>query len=291
MRQVSRNLMAVATLVTSCAASAALPQAGFWSFDAELNGKPGRGIQIDRQGGETIIVTYYGYRSDGSATFYQASGKVQNENTFTGNLIEYKNGPALGGPVRSGEEARTVGPITLEFTSAAQGSVTLPGETKQSVSRYAFEDHRARLFNSFRATSTPGAVDSYIWATSYLRFSPLGESGVSVIEVAADGQSCTYEGMMERHGDGFSISGRRPCADTSNVQQTVFRFENLKVDENGILSGRFFSGPLFSSGYEMLEKKNWQILFGVCVKSGLATIPGNVGNRCEPTQLGIKAAE
>ncbi|RYF43895.1 MAG: hypothetical protein EOO27_43965, partial [Comamonadaceae bacterium] len=173
----TRNLVAVAALAASCAASAALPQPGFWSFDAELNGKPGRGIQIDRQGGETIIVTYYGYRSDGSATFYQASGKVQNETTFTGNLIEYKNGPALGGPITSGEEARTVGPISLEFSTASQGSVTLPGEIKQSMSRYAFQDIRGRLFNNFRVTSTRGAIDADLGVTSYLRFVQFDSTG------------------------------------------------------------------------------------------------------------------
>lgn len=78
---------AVFSALVSCLAApamAALPDSGMWTIDGELNGKPGRGIQIDRQSGLNVIVTYYGYRTDGSALFLQAAGQLKDEKIFEG---------------------------------------------------------------------------------------------------------------------------------------------------------------------------------------------------------------
>ena len=65
---------AAATLLvfSVCAVHAVpLPDSGLWGFDAEANGQPGRGFQIDQQQGSLMLFTYMGYRADGSPLFLQ----------------------------------------------------------------------------------------------------------------------------------------------------------------------------------------------------------------------------
>ena len=120
-KMLSSSVIALATIP----AVAALPQPGMWSIDAELNGKPGRGIQIDRQDGNVVIATYFGYRPDGSATFYQAVGNIEDGKTFSAPLIEYKNGNPLGthSSTQSGEISQNMGDIQMVFDSEATGQV------------------------------------------------------------------------------------------------------------------------------------------------------------------------
>lgn len=52
-------------------------QTGMWSFDDELNGRPGRSLQIENlPGSGALIVSYLGYRADGSSLFLQGSAPV-----------------------------------------------------------------------------------------------------------------------------------------------------------------------------------------------------------------------
>ncbi|CAM4010036.1 hypothetical protein [Paracidovorax anthurii] len=89
------------------------PEPGMWAFDGEMNGKPGRSLQIDMQNGRAMIVSYLGYRSDGSAVFLQASGlRAVDSSSFQGTLEEFRNGPAIGsgGTGSNGERAASTGP-------------------------------------------------------------------------------------------------------------------------------------------------------------------------------------
>ncbi|QNN58251.1 hypothetical protein H9K76_05210 [Diaphorobacter ruginosibacter] len=132
-----RCILSAAALTVSASAIAALPDPGLWAIDGEMNGKPGRGIQIDRQGGETVIASYFGYRADGTAVFYQAVGKITDGKTFNANLIEYKGGTVIGGSVEDATEAKTIGPIQAVFNTDSSGSVTLPGTKPQAFIRLA----------------------------------------------------------------------------------------------------------------------------------------------------------
>lgn len=61
--------LAALCLGYSGVASAFTPANGLWGINAELNGSPGRGFQIEVEN-ETVVLTYYGYRPDGSSAFF-----------------------------------------------------------------------------------------------------------------------------------------------------------------------------------------------------------------------------
>ncbi len=60
MTKFARAALAAMALAVGAPAFAILPQQGMWSIGSEVNGKPGRGIQLDRQGGDYLILTYFG---------------------------------------------------------------------------------------------------------------------------------------------------------------------------------------------------------------------------------------
>jgi phosphatidylethanolamine-binding protein (PEBP) family uncharacterized protein len=118
------------------AAWAIMPEAGEWVIDAELNGQPGRGFQIDVQD-QTILILFMGYRSDGAATWHLASGTASGD-TFTGSLDEYAGGTVFGGAEIPAHRVGSAGNVTLTWTDATHGRITLPGEAAKTVSRLRF---------------------------------------------------------------------------------------------------------------------------------------------------------
>ena len=267
-------------------AFAALPEAGYWSFDSELNGKPGRGLQIERQGGETVILSYYGYRPDGSATFYQASGKIAKQETFTADLVEYKNGPALGGPIRSGEVSQVVGSILVKFHTTSSATITLPGEPEQSISRFDYEDFRSRfegnefsvaLFgkDSFRGKSLPATM----------RFTIEGDT-MAAWFTTPTGENCLYSGSFTKSGVTFFSEGRLSACQTlfaSPNSESYLRFEELAVSDNGSLTGKFAVGDPEVGPLDEIK------IFGQCyykppvLTIGLKSVP------CTPGRLGLSS--
>jgi len=281
-----RACLAAAMFTMTAPAFAILPQQGMWSIGSEANGKPGRGIQIDQQGGQFLILTYIGYRADGSATFMQASGKIENGKNFTADLTEYRNGRALGGAAREGEVAYTAGKVTIQFQSPTSGTIKLPGEPAQSFSRYQYENHLARLNHRF---------------TAYFA-SPLGVGRTPAsITITADGNKfemreaygyesdapvCTYVGNLSPAGDAFSSRGTVQCTNPGpgTIKADSYRINELRVDTHGTLSGRIFT---------------WtedQLLPGATLPGGIRYLGGEcVTNipwfgspaRCYPQELGV----
>lgn len=278
MKKLARNFLATAFASAACIpAMAVLPDSGMWTIGDELDGKPGRGIQVDRQNGTTLIVTYFGYRVDGTSMFLQASGQLQNGKTFTADLIEYKNGRPLGGNPQSGEVAHVIGPVTIDFLSTTRGTVTLPGEAPQPVSRFQFEDHKARLFHGFRYA----AVDSFAaLSVGYISFKQDGD-GVVIREQTSVGEVCTYAGNLLRAGGGFRSEGNAVC-DGISAAVTGYRIEDLSVDSYGMLSGRMYRSAGETS-YSQVRS-----LTGVCSKPGAVFI---TPVRCRPEELGVSAAD
>ena len=71
-KSIRRAAVAGLVIFSACVAQAVpLPDSGLWGFDAEANGQPGRGFQIDQQQGSLMLFTYMGYRADGSPLFLQ----------------------------------------------------------------------------------------------------------------------------------------------------------------------------------------------------------------------------
>lgn len=115
----------------NASAWAFMPVIGLWNIEAEMNGQPGRGMMIEVRN-ESLFLTYFGYRSDGSSVKYNASGPLVNH-TFTGDLIEYQGGTVIGGAYKPASLGGTIGTVTLSFTSGTHGTLTLPGESPKAI--------------------------------------------------------------------------------------------------------------------------------------------------------------
>ncbi|QIL70295.1 hypothetical protein G7048_07970 [Diaphorobacter sp. HDW4B] len=272
-------LVALATGV-STTASAALPQSGLWAFDGESNGKPGRGFQIDRQDGNRIIVSYFGYRSDGSSMFLQAAGSIGDDGkTFSAELNEYKNGRAMGGDARTGELAQMMGTVLMEFDTSSTGAITLPSEAKRPISRIAFNEHRTRLNNDFNLTRV--VFDkAFSWTFQDSASFALNGDGLNFKIVRFSGtETCSFEGDLSASGDAFVSKGSYHCV---AMAPGYYRLEELKVDQFG-----FLSAMLHISTDANMSYFNSQKLFGTCIGPLGAVILGvpNQNPICTTTEL------
>ncbi len=107
----------------------------------------GRGMNVDHQN-DVMVVDFYGYNSDGSAQWHQASGKTSFDKntlkiTFSAPMLRYRNGQCLtcnysGAPVSDGDD----GTINITFLSPTQAEVTLPGGGKTIMTPYYFGINR-----------------------------------------------------------------------------------------------------------------------------------------------------
>ncbi|OBY82391.1 hypothetical protein [Delftia sp. JD2] len=264
----------------STPALAILPDSGMWSIGAELNGKPGRGIQIDRQGGSTLILTYFGYRADGSSLFLQAAGTLKDGKQFDGVLTEYRNGRALGGQARDGEFAQEAGPVRIVFDSSTTATITLPGEAPQRLQRFQFEDLRKRLNGKFVHSNS----------SEYANLSPgritiqAGENTLTMTEAPNNSSGgCQYTGDLKPAGDGFHSKGSARCVWGERINDFAYEAKHLKVDEFGNLSARLYLGSPQQPGVYNFR----QFITGICEHQGaifLAT------PRCYPDALQVDPA-
>ena len=233
MNPLTKAAAIAAAWLLSTGASAALPESGLWGVGEEMNGQPGRGVQIDRQGGETVIASYYGYREDGSATFYQAVGRIQDGKTLSADLVEYKNGPVLGGTVRNGEIARTIGPVIMEFETPSSGFITLPGESKKRFSPLVYEDLRGRLNNTFRAVRGNQLMGSNDPTLQNIQMQTQGDR--LKVTILNEKYGCTFEGPLVANGGSFSAQTEGGCTSAGIVTMSR-KFEDIRVSEDGALS-------------------------------------------------------
>lgn len=112
-----------------------LPVNGLWTIDSDPWG-PGRGIQIEVQR-DRLFTAIYGYEADGRASFHIAAGPFTG-GTFSGDLLGYRGGPAFGAEASPAIASGTAGRIRLTFSDSRHGTITLPGETPKSISKYNF---------------------------------------------------------------------------------------------------------------------------------------------------------
>lgn len=241
-------------LAATTAAFAADPLPGMWAFDGELTGQPGRGFQIDTQGSDVLIVSYFGYRADGSALFLQASGPRAADGSFEADLVEYRNGTVLGGAHQDGEQAQVVGRVQAVFDAPTAGSITLPGEQPRRVTRFQYVDNAPWFNQSFSADK----YGPYAWSTK-AQFTMAARDGVFTMAETetmnrTDGstysRTCQYEGSYTPAGTGLRSAGTVQCEGAS---ATSYRAEALELTRDGFFSGRIYVGnsdtPMTYQGY------------------------------------------
>lgn len=225
-------VMLVLPIMLAMPSYAAMPQSGLWGIDIERSGQTGRGIQIDRQDGKTIIASYYGYRSDGSSAFYMAVGKIEDGSTVTADLIEYKNGTALGGVIRIGEVEKNIGKVTFEFTTPSVGFVTLPGEIRKSFSPIVYEDKRVRLNNTFRVVSNQSlAYGSSTDEQQNYQFKISGED--IQIDMGSKFATCNFKGKLNTTGATLHTRAEGGCASGGGLTSDIKDFSDINISESG----------------------------------------------------------
>lgn len=278
---IARTLVTAAFVASiSLPALAVFPDPGMWAIGDEADGKPGRGIQLDRQGGKTLIFTYFGYREDGSATFMQASGQLTGGNTFAGELVEFKNGRALGGAARSGETAKVVGPIAVTFNSTTTGTITLPGESPQKFGRFQFENNLEGLQNRRFAAATAGPF-AYLNPAEVL-LDLQGNILRMELNWGQPQHTCTHTGDLTPAGKGFRSQGVVSCSYENSP--TRYRIEDLQVDEYGMLSARLYQG----SEETIVSQPQLVNITGVCQSKGAVFIGTSI---CRPAELGREGVD
>lgn len=292
MNRFARACLAAAMFALTAPAIAALPQQGVWAIGNEADGSPGRGVQIDRQGNLTLIITYFGYRADGSATFMQSSGKLEDGKRFVGDLVEYKNGRALGGGRSKGEVEAVVGPIAVEFDTPTSGTITLPGEAPQRFARFQYEDNSRFINNAFSAVVyddawlTPTPVQVSITASGS-QFSMVEKYKPSD-SAAPNGARCEYTGDLTRNGGSFTSKGKVQCQGTPpgsmGAMVEDYRMTEFKVDEYGTMNARLY---LSNVRRTVPGTPPWVVIrhySGACISSGPVT---GFTRRCTTTDFGF----
>ncbi|MBI1774887.1 MAG: hypothetical protein HYR63_06020 [Proteobacteria bacterium] len=118
-------------------ASASAPQSGWWWNAAE----GGRGYFLEVQGTKLFLAGYM-YETTGRAVWYVSLGDLVTgaggTSTFTGTLTEYAGGQSLTGAYQPPNTSTSRGQISIQFSSATQGTLTLPNGTSTAITRYRF---------------------------------------------------------------------------------------------------------------------------------------------------------
>ena len=256
--KIAKTLAAVILVTTISTATSMEIEPGMWGIDEELNGKPGRGLQIDQQGGDLMIVTYFGYRPDGSALFLQSSG-AQSGTFFEGDLAEYSGGTVLAGPRSTGEFLSNPGRIRVNFSSATTGTIILPGESEKKISRLAFENHTDRFVSKyFKGVIFNGrSADPQPYN---FRFTLTDGQFNLVAKHASIESFCEYKGTFQIAGKGITASGKAACSNGDSTDIFDFKTGILTVSREGIYSGEIYA-------YSTINPIGWHLSgnhMGIC---------------------------
>ncbi|MDA8443584.1 hypothetical protein [Paracidovorax valerianellae] len=253
-----------ATCASSSSRTDVMVQPGIWAFDDELNGRPGRSLQIDTQNGSrALVLSYLGYRTDGSSLFMQGStANRDTSNQFTVPLTEFRNGPVIGGAIRPADVASTVGAATIVFDSPTTGTITLPFDTPRRISRFRYEDHLVRFNKAFSAqvypfwspTGTATSIDMVV------------RDNVFRMDTRTENPSvaCEYRGTYRLSGEGLDSEGTRTCTASTGTTSEAYRAEQFTVDRNGLLRGMMQNASDGGGRY---------IYLGACWNGRLCTQP------------------
>jgi cytochrome c553 len=110
------------------------PQTGYWWNPAE----PGRGYTVELQDSIAFIAAYM-YDASGNAVWYAAGpAALAGNNTYLGNWTLYTGGPTLTGTYQAPSGSSNAGSLTIQFTSATAGMLTLPDGRQIPIQRYSF---------------------------------------------------------------------------------------------------------------------------------------------------------
>jgi serine protease len=114
---------------------AGTPEAGWWWAPNES----GRGYAIEIQG-NTLLVTGYMYGALGEPVWYvSGAASLTNSSTYQGQWQLFANGPTLTGGSQTPQILNAdAGALTIQFSSAASATLTLPDGRQLAIERFRF---------------------------------------------------------------------------------------------------------------------------------------------------------
>lgn len=173
------------------------PQIGTWAIDEEVDGKPGRGFQIDVQN-NVLVLYFYGYESGGEATFWLAAGRIPDgSDELTAELGAYEGGMAFGDPFRNATYVGARGQVTIRFSSLTRGEICLPNESCKAISafNFGFEASSSELLGLWYGNTFDSGTDEI--EAFAVRFNQVTAStDPAVVDRAAGTASSSVEGTM-----------------------------------------------------------------------------------------------
>lgn len=106
----------------------ATPASGWWWNALE----PGRGFAIERQGTK-IFMAGFMYDTAGAAIWYAGTLTQQTNGTYSGDLLGYQGGQALGATYRAPTSSARVATVVASFSSSSVGSIQVTPVTGSAV--------------------------------------------------------------------------------------------------------------------------------------------------------------
>jgi hypothetical protein len=119
---------------SSATPPAGTPQAGWWWNPSES----GRGFSLEIQKG-TMLIAGYMYDAGGNPIWYSSQGTMTGTDTYQGNWVQFGYGQTLTGSYEAPVIVNAdVGALTIQFSSATAGNMTLPDGRVIPIERFLF---------------------------------------------------------------------------------------------------------------------------------------------------------
>ncbi|MEJ0044958.1 MAG: hypothetical protein WDN04_01495 [Rhodospirillales bacterium] len=110
------------------------PQRGYWWNPNEA----GRGFSIEIQNG-TMLVAGYMYDANGNPIWYLSQGPMASASLYQGTWVQNGFGQTLTGAYHAASVVNSnVGALTIQFSSATAGTMTLPDGRQIPIQRFGF---------------------------------------------------------------------------------------------------------------------------------------------------------
>ena len=107
---------------------------GWWWNPAE----GGRGFFVETQGQQAFTASFM-YNEAGQPVWYASAAPLAQANSFSSNLLVYTQGQTLYGGYREAQlQPATPGALAFSFSSATQGTMTLPNGRAVAMQRFRF---------------------------------------------------------------------------------------------------------------------------------------------------------
>jgi hypothetical protein len=110
-----------------------VPENGWW-WNAN---ESGRGYFMEFKNSFAFIASYM-YDESGNPLWYLSSGNMPNAQVFQSNWTQYANGQTMTGAYKPPGAPAPAGSLSIQFSDAANATLTLPDNRKVAITRFRF---------------------------------------------------------------------------------------------------------------------------------------------------------